>query len=96
MFEMVGEAQKGLVVFQDRKIRRLRVDNEWFYSVVDIVAVLSESDNPTTYWRVLKHREPQLVTICNGLKLPANHAPTIASVSPLRSLICDTTFCCSS
>ncbi len=65
------EAQKGLIVFQDRNIRRLWHDNEWFYSVVDIVAVLSESDNPTTYWRVLKHREPQLVTICNGLKMPA-------------------------
>ena len=65
------ESQKGLIVFQDRKIRRLWYDNQWFYSVVDIVAVLSESDNPTTYWRVLKHREPQLVTICNGLKMPA-------------------------
>ena len=65
------EAQKGLIVFQDRSIRRLWHDNQWFYSVVDIVAVLSESDNPTTYWRVLKHREPQLVTICNGLKMPA-------------------------
>jgi DNA-damage-inducible protein D len=65
------EFQKGLIVFQDRKIRRLWHDNQWFYSVVDIVAVLSESDNPTTYWRVLKHREPQLVTICNGLRMPA-------------------------
>ena len=65
------EAQKGLIVFQDRSIRRLWHDDQWFYSVVDIVAVLSESDNPTTYWRVLKHREPQLVTICNGLKMPA-------------------------
>ena len=65
------EAQKGLIVFQDRNIRRLWHDDQWFYSVVDIVAVLSESDNPTTYWRVLKHREPQLVTICNGLKMPA-------------------------
>jgi len=65
------ETQKGLIVFQDRKIRRLWHDNQWFYSIVDIVAVLSESDNPTTYWRVLKHREPQLVTICNGLKMPA-------------------------
>ena len=65
------ESQKGLIVFQDRKIRRLWYDNQWFYSVVDIVAVLSESDNPTTYWRVLKHREPQLVTICNGLKMSA-------------------------
>jgi len=63
--------KKSLVVFQDRKIRRLWHDGQWFYSVVDIVAVLSESDNPTTYWRVLKHREPQLVTICNGLKMPA-------------------------
>lgn len=65
------EAQKGLIVFHDRSIRRFWHDNQWFYSVVDIVAVLSESDNPTTYWRVLKHREPQLVTICNGLKMPA-------------------------
>ncbi len=68
---MVGEAKKGLIVFQDRQIRRLWHDDQWFYSVVDIVAVLSESDNPATYWRVLKHREPQLVTICNGLKMPA-------------------------
>ena len=68
---MVEELQKKLVVFQDKKIRRLWFDQEWFYSVVDIVAILSESDNPTTYWRVLKHREPQLVTICNGLKMPA-------------------------
>src|SRR3989338_8661563 len=65
------EAQKGLIVFQDRSIRRLWHDDQWFYSVVDIVAVLSESDNPTTYWRVLKHRESQLVTICNGLKMQA-------------------------
>ncbi len=65
------KAQKGLIVFQDRSIRRLWHDDQWFYSVVDIVAVLSESDNPTTYWRVLKHRETQLVTICNGLKMPA-------------------------
>jgi len=71
MIEMVEEAQKGLIVFQDRSIRRLWHDDQWFYSVVDIVAVLSESDNPATYWRVLKHREPQLVTICNGLKMPA-------------------------
>jgi len=65
------EAQKRLIVFQDRSIRRLWHDDQWFYSVVDIVAVLSESDNPATYWRVLKHREPQLVTICNGLKMSA-------------------------
>jgi DNA-damage-inducible protein D len=63
--------KKGLVVFQDRKIRRLWHDDQWYYSVIDIVAVLSESNNPATYWRVMKHREPQLVTICNGLKMIA-------------------------
>ena len=65
------EAQKGLIVFQDRSIRRLWHDDQWFYSVVDMVGVLSESDNPANYWRVLKHRELQLVTICNGLKMSA-------------------------
>jgi len=63
--------KKSLIVFQDKKIRRIWHEEEWFYSVTDIVAVLSESSNPATYWRVLKHREPQLVTICNGLKMPA-------------------------
>ncbi len=63
--------KQALVAFEDTKIRRIWHEEQWFYSVVDIVAVLSESDNPTTYWRVLKHREPQLVTICNGLKMPA-------------------------
>jgi hypothetical protein len=68
---MSDEKDEGLVVFQDSKIRRIPHNGEWFYSVIDIIAVLSESDNPAIYWRVLKHREPQLVTICNGLKMVA-------------------------
>lgn len=36
---------------------------------MDIVGVLTDSGNPNNYWKVLKHREPQLVTICNQLKL---------------------------
>jgi len=65
------DKNKSLVVFQNKKIRRIWHNDEWFYSVIDIAAVLSESNNPATYWRVLKHREPQLVTVCNGLKIPA-------------------------
>jgi hypothetical protein len=65
------DKNKSLVVFQDKKIRRIWHQDEWFYSVIDIVGVLSESNSPTIYWRVLKHREPQLVTICNGLKMSA-------------------------
>lgn len=65
------ESQKGLIVFQDRKIRRIWHDNGWFYSVSDIIAVLTDSEDELAYWRKLKQREPQLVTICHGLKLSA-------------------------
>lgn len=64
-----------LVVFQDKKIRRLLVDDEWFFSVVDVVAALTDSFDPGAYWRKLKQRltaeGSQVVTFCHGLKLPA-------------------------
>lgn len=60
-----------LIVFQDREIRRTWHNNEWYFSVVDIIAVLTDSTNPNNYWKVLKHRDDQLVTICNQLKLPS-------------------------
>ena len=65
------DKNKSLIVFQDKKIRRTWFNDEWYFSVVDIIIILTDSPNPTTYWRVLKHREPQLVTICNAFKLPA-------------------------
>lgn len=71
MLKMIEESQKRLIVFQDKKIRRLWYNNEWFYSATDIVAVLSDSKDELAYWRKLKQREPQLVTICHGLKLSA-------------------------
>ena len=64
-----------LVVFQDKKIRRLLVYDEWFFSVVDVVAALTDSLDPGAYWRKLKQRltaeGSQVVTFCHGLKLPA-------------------------
>jgi len=68
---MAEESQKGLIVFQDKKIRRIWHDNQWFYSVVDIIEVLTDSPSPRQYWGVLKSRERQLLTICLQLKLPA-------------------------
>jgi len=64
--------ENALVVFQGKQIRRIWHKNEWFFSVVDIVASLTESANPNNYWKVLKHREPQLVTICNQLKMQSS------------------------
>mgnify|MGYP001657684704 CR=1 FL=1 len=65
-----------LIVFQNKSIRRIFVNGEWFFSVVDVVAVLTGSADPAAYWRKLKQRltaeGSQVVTICHGLKLPAN------------------------
>ena len=67
--------KKSLVVFQNKSIRRIMVDDEWFFSVIDVIAVLTDSPDPGAYWRKLKQRltaeGSQVVTICHGLKLPA-------------------------
>jgi DNA-damage-inducible protein D len=64
-------SEKSLIVFQDKKIRRIWYNEEWHYSVSDIIAVLTNSKDELAYWRKLKQRESQLVTICHGLKMPA-------------------------
>ena len=45
-------------VFGDRKIRSVWDDEaeKWYFSVVDVVAVLTDSANPRNYWKVLKNR----------------------------------------
>ncbi|MBT4375768.1 Bro-N domain-containing protein, partial [archaeon] len=66
---------KEYKIFSGKKIRRVLHKDSWYFSVVDIVAVLTDSSNPRNYWKVLKHRlneeGSQLVTNCNPLKLKA-------------------------
>ena len=70
------DEHKALVVFQGKKIRRVWQNNEWWFSVVDIVGVLTESGDARNYWKVLKYRlkeeSSEVVTKCNQLKLPAS------------------------
>ena len=61
----------ALVVFQDKKIRRIWHEHEWYFSVVDVVEALTDSPSPRQYWGVLKRRETQLLTSCLQLKLPS-------------------------
>ena len=64
-------------LFGERKIRSIWDDvaEEWYFSVVDVVAVLTESAAPRNYWKVLKNRLKkegnESVTNCNQLKLKA-------------------------
>ena len=46
-----------LVIFQNKQIRRIWSNNEWFFSVVDIIEALSESPHPRQYWEKVKQRE---------------------------------------
>ncbi len=68
------DKDKALVVFQDKKIRRIWYGGEWFYSVVDVVAVLTDSPTPRQYWGKVKDREfiqLELSPIWVQLKMPA-------------------------
>jgi DNA-damage-inducible protein D len=48
------KTDKNLVVFQDKKIRRIWHNNEWYFSVVDVVGVLTQTDRARKYWSDLK------------------------------------------
>ena len=64
-------------LFNNKEIRSLwnKEEEEWYFSVIDVVGVLSESKNPQNYWYVLKNRlkeeSGQPLTFCKGLKLLA-------------------------
>ena len=69
--------QESLRIFDERNIRSLWDDEqeEWYFSIIDVVAVLTDSINPTGYWRKLKERLKkegnQSVTNCHALKMRA-------------------------
>ena len=46
-----------LVVFQSKEIRRIWHNNEWYFSVIDVVAALTDSPTPRQYWGKVKDRE---------------------------------------
>ena len=69
--------KNSIKLFGDDRIRAIWDDEleKWYFSIVDVVAVLTESPNPQTYWRVLKKRLKdegnETVTNCNALRMRA-------------------------
>ena len=70
------EQKNKIILFQDRKIRRIWREDEWYFSVIDIVGVLTDSANPRDYWYKMKIRvktedgfEPS--TVCRQFKMEA-------------------------
>ena len=64
-------------LFEDKKIRTAwdEENEEWYFSIIDVISVLTDSKDPTAYWRKLKQRlkaeENETVTNCHGLKMTA-------------------------
>jgi hypothetical protein len=70
--------ETAIKLFNEKQIRTLWDDTKekWFFSIVDVVGVLTESVNPNNYWKVLKSRllkeGSELVTNCNQLKMQSS------------------------
>lgn len=73
--------QESIKLFEEKKVRTVWDDEQekWYFSVVDVVGVLTEqidTEHARNYWKVLKHRlkkeGAESVTNCNQLKLHAN------------------------
>ncbi len=70
------EQSNKIILFQDRKIRRIWLEDDWHFSVIDIVGILTDSTNPRDYWYKMKIRvkaedgfEPS--TVCRQFKMEA-------------------------
>lgn len=65
-----------IAIFKGKEIRKIIYNNEWWFSVVDVIEALTDSGRPSVYWTAMKARvknesEFQLSTICRQLKLEA-------------------------
>jgi len=67
--------ENAIAIFETKKIRRIWYNDEWWFSVVDVVRALTDSEDPRKYWNKLSQRlkeeSNEVVTICHQLKLVA-------------------------
>lgn len=69
--------EQSIIPFEDKTIRKVWHNEEWFFNIGDIISVLTDSKNPSAYWRKLKERllaegANEVVTNCHKLKFQAN------------------------
>ena len=70
--------KESIRLFEERKVRAIWDDEqeEWYFSIVDVISILTDSPNPRKYWSVLKTRlkreGSELTTNCSQLKMPSS------------------------
>lgn len=72
---MIENKLAKIALFEEKLIRKILVEGQWWFSVVDVCGALTDSPDAGAYWRKLKQRladeGSQVVTFCHGLKLEA-------------------------
>ena len=53
-----------VALFEEKHIRKMWHNDEWYFSVVDVIEVLTDSPKPSNYWDTMKRRDPQISAIC--------------------------------
>ncbi len=66
-----------IAIFKGKQIRKILHEDEWWFSVIDVVSVLTDSANPRDYWFKMKLRVKsddgvELSTFCRQLKLESS------------------------
>ena len=68
--------KENLALLEDKEIRKTYIDGKWFFSIVDVIDVLTNSNDPKQYLKKLKVRDIELQnnwgTICTLLKMKAS------------------------
>jgi hypothetical protein len=86
--------ESAIQIFDQKQVRSLwdSEQEKWYFSIVDVISILSGSENPQTYWRVLKKRlldeGNETVTNCNALKmLAADGKMRLTDVADIEQLL---------
>lgn len=89
--------ETAIKLFEQKQIRTHwnNMEEKWYFSIVDVIGVLTESTNPNNYWKVLKNRlkkeGSELVTNCNQLKMQSSdgkfYKTDVANTEQLLRLI---------
>ena len=82
--ELPADSQGKIIVFGASQIRRAWVDEQWYFSVIDIVGALTDSASPPKYWDAMKRREKagsgvDLSTFCRKVALTGADGKTYQS-----------------
>jgi hypothetical protein len=66
MVELDSNPEKRIALFQRKEVRRVIHNNEWWFVIIDVVAVLTDSPNPQDYFKDMRKRDPQLAEALKG------------------------------